>query len=207
MSIDRSVRIERVDLLIANLLIEYVSVEEFVAFAAANARAIGVLSCVIQRNDAAGFVSATDSSSSFDALASVSSDIDPETLTSAMSDAGFARSMILVDARTGREVEPVVVDAATGSRVDGLEYEFAAGPAAGPIMGQRYEGATHARASARTPTSVPVRRRRRRPNRPDRGRHVDGLPSRGDRSTCGTLLPDVMCCRGSYAASASSSWA
>lgn len=89
-SIDRSVRIERVDLLIANLIIEYVGAEEFVAFAGANARSIGVLSCVIQCNDAAGFVSSTHYASSFDALASVSSDIDPETLDSAMSDAGFA---------------------------------------------------------------------------------------------------------------------
>jgi len=89
-SIDRSVRIEPVDLIIANLIVEYVGAEEFVAFAAANARSIGVLSCVIQRNDAAGFVSSTDHSSSFDGLASVSSDIDPEALTSAMSDAGFA---------------------------------------------------------------------------------------------------------------------
>jgi hypothetical protein len=87
--IDRSVTIERVDLLIANLIIEYVGIDEFVAFAAANARSIGVLSCVIQRNDAEGFVSSTDYASSFDALASVSSDIDPETLTSAMSDVGF----------------------------------------------------------------------------------------------------------------------
>jgi hypothetical protein len=53
------------------------------------ARSIGVLSCVIQRNDAAGFVSSTEYASSFDALASVSSDIDPEALDSAMSDAGF----------------------------------------------------------------------------------------------------------------------
>lgn len=89
-SIDRSVKIEPVGLLIANLIIEYVGAEEFVAFAAANARSIGVLSCVIQRNDAAGFVSSTDYASSFDALASVSSDIDPETLDAAMSDAGFA---------------------------------------------------------------------------------------------------------------------
>ncbi|MGW9030356.1 hypothetical protein ACWGQ5_41000 [Streptomyces sp. NPDC055722] len=81
--------IEPVDLLVANLIVEYVGVEEFVAFAAANARSIDVLSCVIQRNDAAGFVSSTDHSSSFDGLVSVSSDIDPETLTSAMSDAGF----------------------------------------------------------------------------------------------------------------------
>jgi hypothetical protein len=88
-TIDRSVTIERVDLLIANLIIEYVGVDEFVAFAAANARSIGVLSCVIQRNDAEGFVSSTDCASSFDALASVSSDIDPETLISAMSGGGF----------------------------------------------------------------------------------------------------------------------
>ena len=65
--IDRSVTIERVDLLIANLIIEYVGVDEFVAFAAANARFIGVLSCVIQENDAEGFVSSTEYASSFDA--------------------------------------------------------------------------------------------------------------------------------------------
>jgi hypothetical protein len=87
--IDRTVRIERVDLLIANLIVEYVGIDEFVAFAAANARSIGVLSCVIQRNNGEGFVSSTDYASSFDVLGSVSSDIDPETLTSAMSDGGF----------------------------------------------------------------------------------------------------------------------
>lgn len=87
--IDRTLRIEPVDLLIANLVIEYVGVDEFVSFVAANAGSIGVLSCVIQRNGAAGFVSPTDYASSFDALASVSSDIEPETLESAMSDAGF----------------------------------------------------------------------------------------------------------------------
>ena len=48
-----------------------------------------MLSCVVQRNDAAGFVSSTDYASSFDGLASVSSDIDPEALDFAMSDAGF----------------------------------------------------------------------------------------------------------------------
>ena len=87
--IERALRIEPVDLLIANLIIEYVGAEEFVAFAAANASSFCVLSCVIQRNDAEGFVSSTHYSSSFDALASVSSDIDPDSLTAAMSDAGF----------------------------------------------------------------------------------------------------------------------
>ena len=44
---------------------------------------------MIQRNDAESFVSSTDYSKSFDALASVASDIDPDALTSALSDAGF----------------------------------------------------------------------------------------------------------------------
>lgn len=50
------------------------------------------------------------------------------------------RAMILVDARTGHEVEPVVVDAATGERVDGPQYVYAAGPSAGEVMRKRYEG-------------------------------------------------------------------
>jgi hypothetical protein len=87
--IDRCLSIEPVDLLIANLIIEYVGLEEFVAFATANAHALGVLSCVIQRNEGEGFVSSTDYSSSFDALASVSSDIHADTLTTAMRSAGF----------------------------------------------------------------------------------------------------------------------
>jgi hypothetical protein len=89
-NINRTVTIEPVDLLIANLIIEYVGAEEFVAFAAANIKAIGLLSCVTQRNDTSGFVSSTEHTSSFDGLASVSSDIDPEALETAMSDAGFA---------------------------------------------------------------------------------------------------------------------
>ncbi|WP_211591463.1 hypothetical protein [Microbispora sp. H10836] len=55
-----------------------------------------------------------------------------------------------MDARTGREVEPVVVDAHTGERVDGPGHFFAAGPAAGPIIGQRYEGV------ARRPAPAPA---------------------------------------------------
>ncbi|MFD5895225.1 winged helix-turn-helix transcriptional regulator [Streptomyces sp. NPDC060366] len=51
------------------------------------------------------------------------------------------RTMILVDAETGEEVEPVVVDAATGHRLDDSEaYVFAAGPAATGGMLARYGG-------------------------------------------------------------------
>jgi hypothetical protein len=88
-TINRALTIERVDLLIANLIVEYVGGEEFAAFAAANAARIGVVSCVTQRNDRQGFVSSTDDASAFDALATVASDIEPEALAALMSDAGF----------------------------------------------------------------------------------------------------------------------
>ncbi|MFD3454542.1 winged helix-turn-helix transcriptional regulator [Streptomyces sp. NPDC058691] len=49
------------------------------------------------------------------------------------------RSMILVDAETGEEAEPVVVDARTGRSLDDSEaFVFAAGPAAGELMRARY---------------------------------------------------------------------
>lgn len=49
------------------------------------------------------------------------------------------RSMILVDAESGVEVQPVVVDARTGRRLDDSRaYIFAAGPAASDAMRSRY---------------------------------------------------------------------
>ncbi|WP_327292951.1 winged helix-turn-helix transcriptional regulator [Streptomyces sp. NBC_01198] len=49
------------------------------------------------------------------------------------------RSMILVDAETGEEAEPVVVDAHTGrSLADSDAYVFAAGPAGSTGMRARY---------------------------------------------------------------------
>ncbi|MGW8062000.1 winged helix-turn-helix transcriptional regulator [Streptomyces ziwulingensis] len=49
------------------------------------------------------------------------------------------RSMILVDAASGEEVEPVVVDARTGRSLDDSEaFFFAAGPAASTAMRSRY---------------------------------------------------------------------
>jgi len=49
------------------------------------------------------------------------------------------RRMVLVDAHTGEEVEPVVVDAGTGCRLDdGRAYVFTAGPAASEAMRSRY---------------------------------------------------------------------
>jgi DNA-binding HxlR family transcriptional regulator len=48
------------------------------------------------------------------------------------------RSMVLVDAATGVEADPVVVDRATGRRVDGEDFVFAAGPAASAHFVERY---------------------------------------------------------------------
>jgi len=87
--IDPSTVIARVDLVIANLIVEYLGVAEFAAFLAINATSIGVLSCVIQRDADRGFVSSSDDSSAFDVLASVSSSIDPEALTAATTAIGF----------------------------------------------------------------------------------------------------------------------
>ena len=94
-SIDRALSIAPVGLLIANLIIEYVGLEEFAAFAAANIHAIGALSCVIQLNEATGFVSPTQYAASFDALGAISSDIDPSSLATALEKAGFAHVLSL----------------------------------------------------------------------------------------------------------------
>jgi DNA-binding HxlR family transcriptional regulator len=48
------------------------------------------------------------------------------------------RSMVLVDANTGAEAEPVLVDRATGRRVDGPDFVFTAGPAASKPFRDRY---------------------------------------------------------------------
>ncbi len=48
------------------------------------------------------------------------------------------RSVVLVDAETGMEAEPVLVDRATGRRVDGPDFVFSAGPAASKPFRDRY---------------------------------------------------------------------
>jgi DNA-binding HxlR family transcriptional regulator len=66
------------------------------------------------------------------------------------------RSMVLVDADTGTEAEPVVVDRATGQRVDGPDFVFTAGPAASKPFRDRYRD---------RPTPAQPRPRRRDPSR------------------------------------------
>lgn len=87
--IARDVAIDYVDLLIANVIVEYVGVTEFVAFALANSSRIGILTIVTQRNDGANFVSSTKYAHAFDGLASVSSDVNAEELRELLVDEGF----------------------------------------------------------------------------------------------------------------------
>ncbi|MCI1641897.1 MAG: hypothetical protein LKI58_06560 [Actinomyces sp.] len=90
-SVDRTLQIEPVDLLIANLFIEYVGVPEFAAFAAANAERFAVLSCVTQRDTGGGFVSRSPFASAFDHLAQSSFDIDVAILAAALERLGLDR--------------------------------------------------------------------------------------------------------------------
>jgi DNA-binding HxlR family transcriptional regulator len=53
-----------------------------------------------------------------------------------------ARSMVLVDAETGIEADPVVVDRHTGRPLDGTDFVFTAGPAASAAFTTRYERTT-----------------------------------------------------------------
>lgn len=48
------------------------------------------------------------------------------------------RSLILVDAATGAEADPVLVDRSTGRQVDGTDYFFARGPKASALISARY---------------------------------------------------------------------
>ncbi|TWP54338.1 helix-turn-helix transcriptional regulator [Lentzea tibetensis] len=48
------------------------------------------------------------------------------------------RSMVLVDATTGAEVDPIIVDRTTGRRLDTEEFIFTAGPAASAPFRARY---------------------------------------------------------------------
>ena len=48
------------------------------------------------------------------------------------------RSIVLVDAESGTEADPVVVDRLTGQRVDNDDFVFTSGPAASASFVQRY---------------------------------------------------------------------
>ena len=67
------------------------------------------------------------------------------------------RSMVLVDASTGIEAEPVLVDRTTGRRADGPDFVFTAGPAASKPFRDRYASRPARRQPpGRTPDQLPL---------------------------------------------------
>lgn len=79
----------KTDLLIANLIIEYVGASTFVDLIQRNQDQVEVVSCTIQINQAEGFVSESHYTSAFDPLLSISHDVDAGSLIQRFSDKGF----------------------------------------------------------------------------------------------------------------------
>ena len=50
--------------------------------------------------------------------------------------------MVLVDAETGIEADPIVIDRDTGRPIDGPDFVFTAGPAASRAFTTRYHDTT-----------------------------------------------------------------
>jgi hypothetical protein len=84
-----SFALPKTDLLIANLIIEYVGVSTFVDLINRNKDRVKVISCTIQKNQAAGFVSQSHYTSAFDSLRSISHNVDADPLIQRFSDIRF----------------------------------------------------------------------------------------------------------------------
>jgi hypothetical protein len=77
------------ELLICNLIIEYVGLGNFTELIRSNADRVGVVSCVIQKNNGNGFVSRSSTAQSLDCLQNFHQDIDERDLTQALAGIGF----------------------------------------------------------------------------------------------------------------------
>lgn len=79
-------------LMISNLIVEYIGAERFVQVVKANREGIGAVSCVIQKNNGASFVSASGTAEKLGALGALHRDVREDELTEAMATAGYAVS-------------------------------------------------------------------------------------------------------------------
>ena len=71
-------------------------------------------------------------------------------------------SVVLVDKKTRRMVDPMLVDRMSGRPLDEHDFTFAAGPAASERTRRRYAMVDQKKAAAAEPSSKPARGRRRR---------------------------------------------
>ncbi len=77
------------NILICNLIVEYLGIDKFIELISNNKEKVEIISCTIQLSNRTGFVSKSSLSSAFEPLMSIQHDIDPEALIQKLLDAGF----------------------------------------------------------------------------------------------------------------------
>ncbi|MGK9475755.1 class I SAM-dependent methyltransferase [Melioribacter sp. OK-6-Me] len=78
------------DVLICNLIVEYIGEKKFAKLIQRNRKNVKVISCTIQINDGNGFVSRSEVQSAFDCLSEIHNDIDKNELVKELAAINFA---------------------------------------------------------------------------------------------------------------------
>lgn len=86
---DKEFSFPKTDLIVCNLIIEYIGEEQFVAIIERNKENIKLISCVIQDNEKNSFVSDSEYSSHFTPITSINHDINDNKLKNLFSKIGF----------------------------------------------------------------------------------------------------------------------
>ena len=86
---DKEFSFPKTDLIVCNLIIEYIGEEQFVAIVERNKENIKLISCVIQDNEKNSFVSDSEYSSHFTPIASINHDINDNKLKNLFAKIGF----------------------------------------------------------------------------------------------------------------------
>jgi hypothetical protein len=77
------------NILICNLVIEYLGINKFIKLINNNRENINIVSCVIQKNNNNSFISCSSLTSAFDPLMSIHNDIDKDELLNVFLTVGF----------------------------------------------------------------------------------------------------------------------
>ncbi|WP_326513492.1 class I SAM-dependent methyltransferase [Clostridium intestinale] len=86
---DKEFSFPKTDLIVCNLIIEYIGEEQFVAIVERNKENIKLISCVIQDNEKNSFVSDSEYSSHFTPITSINHDINDNKLKNLFAKIGF----------------------------------------------------------------------------------------------------------------------